>query len=111
MVNASASGSRSRGGGGVSSPTLAKQCCVLEQGTFTPKKVLVIPRKGCLHPNMTEKLFTGTLRINQHEKHYVTKSLLRVQKKRLQISNLQGGNTVFIYIKKQTSTFKRIHES
>ena len=97
MVNASASGSRSRGGGGGSSPTLAKQCCVLEQGTFTPKKVLVIPRKGWLHPNMTEKLFTGSLRINQHEKHYVTKSLLRVQKKRLQISNLQGGNTVFIY--------------
>ena len=50
---------------GGSSPTRVKPCCVLEQGTFTPQKVLVIPRKRCLRPNMTEKLFTGTLRINQ----------------------------------------------
>ena len=28
-------------------------------------KVLVIPRKWWLRPNMTEKLFTVTLRINQ----------------------------------------------
>ena len=42
-----------------------KPCCVLEQGTFTPQKVLVIPRNRWLRPNMTEKLFTGTLRINQ----------------------------------------------
>ena len=48
-----------------SSPTRVKPCCVLEQGTFTPLKVLVIPRKRWLRPNMTEKLFTGTLRINQ----------------------------------------------
>ena len=48
-----------------SSPTRVKPCCVLEQGTFTPKKVLVIPRKRWLRPNMTEKLFIGTLRINQ----------------------------------------------
>ena len=47
------------------SPARVKPCCVLEQGTFTPQKVLVIPRKQWLHPNMTEKLFTGTLRINQ----------------------------------------------
>ena len=50
---------------GGSSPTRVKPCCVLEQGTFTPQKVLVIPRKRWLRPNMTEKLFTGTLRINQ----------------------------------------------
>ena len=61
MVNASDSGSRGRG----SSPTRVKRCCVLEQGTLTPPKVLVIPRKRWLRPNMTEKLFTGTLRINQ----------------------------------------------
>ena len=61
MVNASDSGSRGRG----SSPTRVKPCCVLEQGTFTPQKVLVIARKWWLRPNMTEKLFTGTLRINQ----------------------------------------------
>ena len=50
---------------GDSSPTRVKPCCVLEQGTFTPQKVLVIPRKRWLRPNMTEKMFTGTLRINQ----------------------------------------------
>ena len=50
---------------GGSSPTRVKPCCVLEQDTFTPQKVLVIPRKRWLRPNMTEKLFTGTLRINQ----------------------------------------------
>ena len=50
---------------GGSIPTRVKPCCVLEQGTFTPQEVLVIPRKRWLRPNMTEKLFTGTLRINQ----------------------------------------------
>ena len=46
---------------GGSRPTRVKPCCVLEQGTFTPQKVLVIPRKRWLRPNMTEQLFTGTL--------------------------------------------------
>ena len=32
---------------------------------ITPQKVLAIPRKRWLRPNMTEKLFTGTLRISQ----------------------------------------------
>ena len=50
---------------GGSSPTQVKPCCVLEQGTFTPYKVLVIPRKRWLRPNMTEQLFTRTLRKNQ----------------------------------------------
>ena len=50
---------------GGSSPTGVKPCCVLEQGTFTPQKVLVIPWKRWLRPNITEKMFTGTLRINQ----------------------------------------------
>ena len=59
--NASDSGSRGRD----SNPTRVKPSCVLEQGTFTPPKVLVIPRKRWLSPNMTEKLFTWTLRINQ----------------------------------------------
>ena len=39
---------------GDSSPTRIKLCCVLEQGTFTPQKVLVIPRKRWLRPNMTD---------------------------------------------------------
>ena len=50
---------------GGSSPTWVKPCYFLEQDTFTPQKVLVIPRKRWLRPNMTEKLFTGMLRINQ----------------------------------------------
>ena len=50
---------------GGSSPTRVKPCCVLEQGTFTPQKLLVIPRKRWLRPNMNETLFSGTLRINQ----------------------------------------------
>ena len=61
VVNASDSVSRGRD----SSPTRVKPCCVLEQGTSTPQKVLVIPRKRWLHHNMTAKLLTGTLRINQ----------------------------------------------
>ena len=50
---------------GRSSPTRDKACFVLEQGHIYSPKVLVIPRKGWLHPNMTEKLFTGTLKFNQ----------------------------------------------
>ena len=56
------------------SPAWVKPCFVLEQGTFTPQKVLVIPRKRWLRPNMTEKLFTGTLRINQPTNHFGFKS-------------------------------------
>ena len=50
---------------GDSIPIRVKSCCVFELGTFTPQKVLVKPRKRWLRPNMTDKLFTGTLRINQ----------------------------------------------
>ena len=42
-------------------------CCFLEQETFTPQKVLVIPRNRWLRLNMTEKLFTGTLNNNQNK--------------------------------------------
>ena len=31
-----------------------------ERDTFTPKKVLVIPRKRWFRPDMTEKSLTGT---------------------------------------------------
>ena len=51
---------------GGSSPTRVKPCCVLGQGTFTPQKVLVIPRKRWLRPNMTENCLPGRLEsINQ----------------------------------------------
>ena len=36
--------------------TPERECCILEQDTFTSEKVLVIPRKRWLHPYMTEKI-------------------------------------------------------
>ena len=33
--------------------------------TFTPRKVLVIPRKRWLSPDMTKQLFTGTLSLHK----------------------------------------------
>ena len=46
--------------------------CFLEQETFTPQKVLVIPRNRWLRLNITEKLFTGTLNHNQNKnKHCI----------------------------------------
>ena len=65
-----------RGGGAVAwwltprTPDPGWPCCVLEQDIFTPlPKVLVIPRKRWLRPNMTEKLFTRMFSIkpNQHQ--------------------------------------------
>ena len=47
-------------------------CCFLEQETFTPQKVLVIPRNRWLRLNMTEKLFTGTLNHNQNKNKKTT---------------------------------------
>ena len=38
------------------SPAWVKPCCVFEQGTFTPQKVLVIHRKQWLCTNTTEKI-------------------------------------------------------
>ena len=38
-----------------------------EQDTVYSPKVLVIPRKGWLRPDMTEKLFTGMLRKKRNE--------------------------------------------
>ena len=61
VVNASDSGSRGRGFEHHSSQTVV---CPSARHIYSPK-VLVIPRKRWLSPNMTEKLFTGTLRINQ----------------------------------------------
>ena len=49
--------------------SLRSPCCVLEQDTFTSQKVLVIPRKRWLRPDMTEKLFTGTLSKNETKRN------------------------------------------
>ena len=40
----------------------------LSKDTFTSRKILVIPRKRWLHPDMTDKLFTGTLSLNKKNK-------------------------------------------
>ena len=61
VVNASDSGSRGRGFEPHSGQTVL---CPSARHIYS-LKVLVIPRKQWLCPNMTEKLFTGTLRINQ----------------------------------------------
>ena len=56
---------------------LHPSCCVFEQRhtysqmslsktTFTPRKVLVIPRKRWIRPDMTGKLLTGTYIKHQH---------------------------------------------
>ena len=61
VVNASDSGSRGQGFEPHSGQTVL---CPSARRIYSPKE-LVIPRKRLLRPNMTEKLFTGTLRINQ----------------------------------------------
>ena len=61
VVNASDFGFRGRGFEPHSGQTVL---CPLARHIYSPK-VLVIPRKRWLRPNMTEKVFTGTLRINQ----------------------------------------------
>ena len=49
--------------------SLRSPFCVLEQDTFTSQKVLVIPRKRGLRPDMIEKLFTGTLSKNKTKRN------------------------------------------
>ena len=58
------SDSRARG---VGFDTYLRRVVPLSKDTFTPRKVLVIPRKQWLHPDMTEKLLTGTLSINTNK--------------------------------------------
>ena len=41
----------------------------IEQNTFTSEKVLVIPSKRRLRPDMTEILFTGTLSKNKTKRN------------------------------------------
>ena len=69
MVNTSDSGSRGR----EFEPHSGRRVVSLNK-TYLPPKVLVIPRKRWLRPNMTEKMFTGTLSIRkkQHKKNMYT---------------------------------------
>ena len=82
MINASDSGSRGRGFEPHSGQTVL---CPWARHIYSPKKVLVIPKKRWLRPNMTEKLFTGTLRINQHHNKVANYILRQIDK---QISKL-----------------------
>ena len=50
---------------GVRAPLGSSRVVSLSKAHLLPKKVLGIPRKRWFRPNMTEKMFTGTLRINQ----------------------------------------------
>ena len=47
--------------------TYLRRIVSLRKGTFTPRKVLIIPRKRWLRPDMTEKLLTETLSINTNK--------------------------------------------
>ena len=62
VVNTSDSGSRGRW----FEPDSGRRVLSLSK-TYLPQKVLVIPRKQWLRPNMTEKLFTGMLSIKPNQ--------------------------------------------
>ena len=47
--------------------TYLRRVVSLSKDAFTPRKVMVIPRKRWLRPDMTEKLLTGTLSINTNK--------------------------------------------
>ena len=67
------SDSRARGGG---FNTYLRPIVSLSKDTFTPRNVLVTPRKRWLCPDMTEKLLTGTLSINiNKQKFYLLSSV------------------------------------
>ena len=72
---ASDSGARGRG-----FDTYLRRVVSLSKDTFTPRKVLVIPRKRWLRPDMTEKMFTGTLSLNKTKTQIV-----KIQYTKLQI--------------------------
>ena len=53
------------GAGGRGFDTYQRRVVSLSKDTFTPPKALVIHRKRWIRPDMTEKLFTGTLSLNK----------------------------------------------
>ena len=57
---ASDSGAKGRG-----LDTYLRRVVSFSKDTFTHRKILVIPKKRWLRPDMTEKLFTGTLSLNK----------------------------------------------
>ena len=55
------------GARGLGFDTFLRRVVSLSKDTFTPRKVLVIPRKRWLRPDMTGKLLTGTLSISTNK--------------------------------------------
>ena len=49
----------------VGAPLWSEVVVSLSKRHFSEKKKMVIPRKMWLRPNLTEKLFTGTLSLNE----------------------------------------------
>ena len=81
-------------------------CCFLEQDTFAPQKVLVIPRNRWLRLNMTEKLFTGTLNRNQNKNKIIF--LICALKRRLWVFVRGGSNVSTIYVLSKKKKKKNI---
>ena len=52
--------------------TYLRRVVSLSKDTFTPRKVLVIPRKRWLRPYMNEKLLTGTLSFNKTKPNQIS---------------------------------------
>ena len=54
--------------------SLGSPCCILEQDTLTSQKVLIIPRKQWLRPDMTEKIVDlDVIPQPKQTKHFVAK--------------------------------------
>ena len=71
VVNASDYGSRGRG----FEPHCGQTVLCPSARPIYSSKALVIPRKRWLRPHMTEKLFTGTVRINNQPKPCIASSM------------------------------------
>ena len=52
---------------------VSEQGHLQKEDTFTPRKVLVIPWKRWLRPDMTRKLFTGMLSLNKTKNNHSQK--------------------------------------
>ena len=53
------------------SGALRSPCCILDQDTFTSQKVLVIPRKRWLRPDMTDKIIDWDVKPQQNKQNLV----------------------------------------
>ena len=89
VINTSDSGFRGRG----FDPHSGRRVVSLRK-TYLPPKVLVIPRKRWLHPNMTEKLFTGMLSIKPNQTKPKTFNTIMKQRRGLDRCNVFHNTTI-----------------